>query len=225
MKRSSARYWILGGWFGVIVVYQIWAWTHGLTPRQSAISLVDEMRSSRWGPLLFIGAELIRPLLLLSAAMLTIGAAFLYGPVFGLFLVVIATNASALIAYSVGRLFRHGGPHADQGDTRIARYRSRLQSRSFETIATLRLIFMPYDLVSYACGIARVRPLVFFAATALGSLPGTITFVMFGASLERLTDDTPTISWPLALGSAGMLAVTLTIAHTLHRRERSRTIG
>lgn len=213
------KYLVVGGWVAAIAGYQVWALTRGITPKDSVVRIVDVMRGSAWGPLIFVAAELLRPLLLLSAALLTIGAAFLYGVVGGLALVVLATNASALIAYGIGRLLTRDAAHRQGSFARLNRYVEGLRSHSFESVVTMRLIFLPYDLVSYLCGFLRVRPLTFIVASALGSLPGTITFVLFGASLERLTDTTPSIDWRLAVASAAMLIVTLLAARMLRRRD------
>ena len=50
----------------------------------------------------------------------------------------------------------------------------------------MRLLFLPYDLVNYVCGALRITWSSFLLATALGSLPGTVSFVLLGASLERV---------------------------------------
>ncbi|PJF33472.1 MAG: hypothetical protein CUN57_02075 [Phototrophicales bacterium] len=52
----------------------------------------------------------------------------------------------------------------------------------------MRLIFLPYDLVNYAAGFLHVRWLPFLLATALGSIPGTISVVLLGASFGTLDD-------------------------------------
>jgi uncharacterized membrane protein YdjX (TVP38/TMEM64 family) len=217
---------VVGGWIAAIVGYQTWALTRGMTPKDSVLRIVDVMRGSAWGPAIFFLAEALRPLLLLSAALLTIGAAFLYGVVGGLVLVVAATNTSALVAYSIGRLLKKGANMpAEASSPRVHQYFGRLRSHAFETIVTMRLLFLPYDLVSYVCGYLRVRPITFIGATALGSLPGTTTFVLFGASLERLTDTTPSIDWRLAAASGGLLIMTLAAARLLRRREATVSHG
>ncbi len=48
----------------------------------------------------------------------------------------------------------------------------------------MRLIFLPFDGVSYAAGILKTNFLPFVSATFLGILLGTATFVSIGASLD-----------------------------------------
>jgi uncharacterized membrane protein YdjX (TVP38/TMEM64 family) len=66
----------------------------------------------------------------------------------------------------------------------LASYALRLQGRSFETVLIMRFLFHPFDLVNYLAGVLRIRYVLFILATMLGSLPGTLTFVLFGASTD-----------------------------------------
>ncbi|CAN5595256.1 hypothetical protein BH23ACT3_BH23ACT3_10700 [soil metagenome] len=93
-------------------------------------------------------------------------------------------NASAMVGYGVGGAFT-----ADvERDGRLAPWRHRLRANSFESVLLMRLLFVPYDLVNYTAGFLRIRWRPFLAATAIGSLPGTASFVLLGASLTRLDD-------------------------------------
>jgi hypothetical protein len=65
----------------------------------------------------------------------------------------------------------------------IARYTQRMQRASFLTVFTMRLIYLPYDLVNYLAGFLHIDWRSFLLATALGSIPGTIAFTLFGASI------------------------------------------
>jgi uncharacterized membrane protein YdjX (TVP38/TMEM64 family) len=48
----------------------------------------------------------------------------------------------------------------------------------------MRFIYLPYDLVNYLGGFLRIDYKAFILATILGSIPGTITFVLAGASVR-----------------------------------------
>ena len=52
------------------------------------------------------------------------------------------------------------------------------------TVLVMRLIYLPYDLVNYLAGFLRVPYRPFILASIFGSLPGTLTFVLAGASLD-----------------------------------------
>ena len=94
-----------------------------------------------------------------------------------------------------------------------------MRDNSFETVLVMRFLFLPYDLVNYAAGALRIRYLPFITATAIGSLPGTISFVLLGASLERIDRGLGGID-PIALIASVVIFVTsLVIARVLKRRQ------
>lgn len=72
---------------------------------------------------------------------------------------------------------------------------------------------VPFSLVSYAAGAARVPVWRFTWTTTLGYLPLTALFVYFGTRLEGigLTD-------PIVLAAAGGLLALLLVGHWIMRR-------
>ncbi|MEZ5079591.1 MAG: VTT domain-containing protein [Thermoleophilia bacterium] len=217
LKRHRHRVAIAGLWLAAIVGYQTWAWRSGLGPSESVSRIIDALSGSAWGPLAYIAVYLVRPLLLFSAAALTVAGGFLFGPVWGVIIVIVAANGSAMVAYGVGRWF--GGDIRTSSDTRIGRYVERMRARTFETVLTLRLLLLPYDPVSYLAGFMRTGPVAFLSGTALGSLPGTLGFVLFGASIERFDGGLPQLDLRVLAASVVTLAVSLLLVRVVRRRE------
>jgi uncharacterized membrane protein YdjX (TVP38/TMEM64 family) len=158
---------------------------------ETAQSFIDVVGGSRWGVFAYVLVYLARPIVLFPASVLTIVGGILFGPVVGVLVVVLAANASAMIAYGVGRLLgRPRRGHRQRCRRSLAGAalvepdaRQQLRDRLI-----MRLLFLPYDLVNYLAGLLRLRWLPFLLATALGSLPGTVSFVLLGASLDRVDD-------------------------------------
>ncbi len=97
-------------------------------------------------------------------------------------------------------------------------YTTRLREHSFETIFIMRLIFLPYDLVNYLAGFLRIQWIPFIVATALGALPGTLAFTLFGASIERFDGGIPALNpWVLA-ASVALFLVSLALSRIIKRR-------
>lgn len=218
-RRRRHRWAVAGLWVALIGGYQVWAWRAGLGPAESARRLVDALQGSAWGPAVFTVLYLVRPLLLFSAAVLTVAGGFLFGPWLGLAVVVVASNASAMVAYGIGRWFGTGALAEGTEGRRIARYADRLRTRSFETVVVLRLLLVPYDLVSYLSGFLRIAPVSFLAGTAIGSIPGTVAFVLFGASVERFDGGVPSLDPRTLAASAALLAASLLLVRVVRRRE------
>jgi uncharacterized membrane protein YdjX (TVP38/TMEM64 family) len=158
----------------------------GSTPTETLKDVVDLLRTP-FGPLLYILIYTLRPLAFFSAIVVTLLGGAIWGPLWGTIFVVIGSNMSATLAYGFGRAFGQGVLPAGEADVSsgfVANYAERLRANTFTTVLVMRLIYLPYDLVNYLGGFLRVPYQAFILATILGSLPGTLTFVLAGASLK-----------------------------------------
>ena len=222
--RPSARAlrWVAAAaWAALLAAYAATVLATGRTPIDVLAALVTFLVEHPVGPALFALAYVVRPLVAFSAAVLTIGAGHLYGPAWGLLVVVLGANGGALLAYGLARWLGAGIAGVALGHPRLRGVTTRLRTRTFETVLTLRFVFAPYDAVNYLAGALRLRPGPFLLATAVGSLPGTLTFLLFGASigdLSALADGRwPTLDpWTLA-ASAALFVATLGVARALRR--------
>jgi uncharacterized membrane protein YdjX (TVP38/TMEM64 family) len=197
--NRSARTWVqraivVSIWLTAFVMWRDYQTSNDLSAPQAGQRFIDAVDVAWWGAFAFVGVYLIRPLVLFPASVITIMGGVLFGPWVGIPIVIVAANTSAMIAFGIGRLLGRvpGSDPREQepkGGTRtsfVERWSARLRDNSFETVFVMRLLFLPYDLVSYLCGALRIKWSPFLLATALGSIPGTISFVLFGASLERI---------------------------------------
>jgi hypothetical protein len=81
--------------------------------------------------------------------------------------------------------------------------------------------------VNYLAGFLRIHYMPFLLATVLGSIPGTIAFVLLGSSLSPdeitnmfLTGELPTLDWrPLAI-SASMFVASILLSRYFKRRDQ-----
>lgn len=212
-------------WACLVAGVAAWAAASGTSPAEAATALVDAIQGSAWGAAAFVAVYLARPLIFFSAAVLTVAGGFLFGAVAGLALVLLASNGSALVAYGVARWLGGGRPDDPADARRLARWTRRLRERSFETVIVMRLLFLPYDLVSYLAGAARIHPLAFLAGTAIGAAPATVAFVLAGASLESFDGGVPSVDAPVLVASGILLVVGVGAAEVLRRREAARVDG
>jgi len=204
-------------WLSLIASYQWYAHANQLSPLQAVQSLLNFFSNSLWGPIIYILVYAIRPLILFPATLVSLAAGFVFGPIWGVVMVIIASNISSSIAYLVGRFFGQG--LVPTGEGWVARYAERMRLNSFETVLTMRFIFLPYDLVSYLAGFLRIRYWPFILATALGSVPGTIAFVGFGASIQRFDGGIPTLN-PVTLAfSAAIFILSFALSRIFKKRE------
>jgi uncharacterized membrane protein YdjX (TVP38/TMEM64 family) len=222
-RRAWPKLLGLAIWLALLAAYWQYTRTSGMTPGQTVQQLVTFMGSNTPGVLVYILAYMGRPVLFFPATLLTLAGGYLYGPAVGVIVVVIASNLSSLIAYNIGRFFGAGilDQSADSGV--LQQYAERLRRNSFETVLIMRLIFLPYDLVSYFAGFLRIRWQGFLLATALGSIPGTISFVLFGASIEGgFTGELPQLNGPSLAVAVLMFIVSLGLSRWFRGREARR---
>lgn len=209
----------LAFWAALLIGYYWYAGANQLSPLEVVQRLLVFMQAGLWGPLVYVGLYTLRPLILFPSTLLTLAGGFVFGPVPGVLYTILASNLSSAVAYLVGRYFGQGLFKEDGSNSLIQRYAARLRANSFETVLIMRFIFLPYDLVTYVAGFLRIRFLPFLLATALGSIPGTIAFVGFGAAVERFDGTTPTLN-PVTLGVAAVVFIlSLALARLFKKRE------
>jgi len=174
-------------WVGLIVWWLVYQRRTGLGGVDTAQRLIDAASGNWWAIVAYLAVSLIRPLVLFPATIVTVAAGILFGPFVGVGVAAVAANASAMVGYTIGRNLRR--PGADSAVTsRLGTWPARLRANSFEAVLLTRLLFLPYDLVNYGCGLLHVRRTPFITATAIGTLPGTVAFVLAGSSVTRLDD-------------------------------------
>ncbi|MDQ2693182.1 MAG: TVP38/TMEM64 family protein [Chloroflexota bacterium] len=219
IQRNRQKIAALVFWVGLILAYQWYANSNDLSPLQVVQRLLDFMTNGLWGVLIYILLYTIRPLILFPATVLSMAGGFVFGPFFGVLYTIVASNLSATIAYLVGRFFGEGLLKDDGSDGLVQRYARRMRENSFETVMIMRFIFLPYDLVSYLAGFLKIQFWSFILATALGSIPGTIAFVGFGASIETFDGSLPKLN-PVTLGfSVAIFLVSILLARIFRKRE------
>lgn len=173
-------------WLATVVGLLGWARARELSAVDAAEELRQMLADRWWGPVLFVAVYVARPVVLFPASILTILGGLAFGPVWGLLLTVVASNASTAALYGIGRFF--GSESAADAVTR--RLRPAVE-RPFEITLLARLVYLPFDAVGYAAGFVRLRFWPFLAGSAIGTLPGTAAFVGFGASVTALDAGRP----------------------------------
>ena len=183
--------------------------------------MIDWLSNSTFGPIIFIAVYMLRPLFFFSATLLTLAAGYLFGPVWGVVYTVVGSNMSASIAYLIGRYFGDDLQNSRQIGLLVDKYAARLRKNSFETVLTMRFIFLPYDLVNYLAGFLHIRWSAFAVAGMLGALPGTVSFALFGSAIEGdFTGGTPAFN-PTVIGVSLVIFVgSIAFSRYLGRREQ-----
>ena len=219
---------VLASWLVLISGYQLYAWSNGLSPLEAARNLVGVVEMgptvTALGALIYVSLWIARPLVLFPAGLLAVAAGFAFGPIVGVALTLVGGNASASVSYLLGRYFGAGvfGVGTSHRLDRARRYLKRLRGSGFETILAMQLVYVPFDLVNCTAGFFCVRWRQFALATLLGTLPGTVSFVLLGASLEMRSIHTLALDPRLLLTAVSIFLISVLASRYLRRREGGR---
>lgn len=216
---------ILLFWLLLLGGYYVYARQNDLTVSDSIQLISDWLTGSWFGPLAYVLLYALRPLLFFPATLLTLLGGFLFGP-WGILYTIVGSNASAMVAYGVGRYFGQDVLSGDEKKAGIIQdYAQRMRDNSFETVLIMRLLFLPYDLVNYAAGFLKINWQAFLLATAVGSVPGTISFVLLGASfgtLDELLAGEVQVNPTTLIVSIVLVAASIGLSRYIKKREAAK---
>jgi uncharacterized membrane protein YdjX (TVP38/TMEM64 family) len=170
------------------------------------------------GPLLILVLCLVHSVVFYPAEIVDAAAGFVYGFFPALVLVMAGWLLNGVICWTIGRSIAR--PLLDRwlGEERFERVETMIERGGPTLLLAMRLIpILPFSLVSYAAGAARVPAWRFLWTTALGYLPITAISVYFGTRLEGLS-----LTDPLVFGSAAALLALLAVGHWAMRRQAAR---
>ena len=171
------------------------------------------------GPLLILVLALLHSVVFYPAEIVDAAAGFAYGFFPALLLVMVGWLLNGLACWAIGRSVAR--PLFDRwfGEERFERVERAIERGGPMLLLAMRLIpILPFSIVSYAAGAARVPLWRFVWTTLIGYLPITAISVYFGTRLEGLS-----LTDPLVLLSALALLALLGAGHWAMRRQASRS--
>ncbi len=137
-----------------------------------------------WGPLFYIIGYSFRSLIFFPASLLSMASGLLFGPLYGFLFTIIGENISANISFVVGRYFGSSLMRFLGTKSKIIpSIECRFRENGFLAVLTMRLMFLPFDMVGYLSGVCHIRHREFALGTFLGTIPGLATFVLLGSSI------------------------------------------
>lgn len=146
------------------------------------------------GALVVLAMALIHTVVFYPAEILNTAAGFAYGFWVALALVTVAWMASAVLGYVIGHAAARPLLYRLAGEERMLRGERLVQRGGVPLLIGIRLFpFMPFSVVCYACGAARVPFGRYMWTTLVGYLPITAVFVYFGSRLESLSATDPAL--------------------------------
>ncbi len=184
------------------------------------------------GVLIFGAVYIAATVLFVPGSILTLGAGFIYGVVWGSIYISIASTIGATAAFLVGRYFaRDWVASRVAGNERFAAIDRAVGREGWKIVGLTRLSpIFPFNLLNYAYGLTKVSLRDFFFASWIAMFPGTVMYVYIGSLAGNLATlgaqeraRTP-LEWALyALGLVATVAVTIFVTR-LARRALAREV-
>jgi uncharacterized membrane protein YdjX (TVP38/TMEM64 family) len=173
--------------FGVAAIAAVYLLPTG----EWLLALVDAIRGAgAAGVAIFAAVYVAATVLFLPGSVLTAGAGFAYGPLWGTLLVSPVSVAAATLAFVLGRTVARGWiSRRIAGNPRFAAVDEAIGESGFKIVLLLRLSpLFPFNLLNYALGLTRVRLRDYVAGSALGMLPGTVLYVYLGSLVTSASE-------------------------------------
>jgi uncharacterized membrane protein YdjX (TVP38/TMEM64 family) len=176
-----------------------------------------DLAGSASGPLLVLWLSLVHVIVWYPAEILDAAAGYVFGFGAGFPLMMGCWIVSALASYAVGRHFARPLLYRVVGEDRFGRAEDLIDRGGAVALIGIRLIpIMPFSLMGYVCGAARVPLVRFTWTTAIGYAPITAYFTYLGSRLEGFSATDP-ILW---IGGIALVLSMLGIRYLLPRAAR-----
>jgi uncharacterized membrane protein YdjX (TVP38/TMEM64 family) len=212
MRRSKIVYLAI-----IAVIVGVLLWLDFSYLKITPDTIRSAVLSFGWvSPFIYIFLYIVRPFVLFPSSILAIAGGLAFGTIFALIYTVIGELLGALLSFlfarKIGRSFFRG-----KNDPRLAKLENAMARRGFMAVLLLRMTpIVPFDLVSYAAGIARVSVKAFTLATFIGALPGTFVYSFMGSSIMSG-------SWKRYVVAGAVYAASITLSLLL-RKWTARTV-
>jgi uncharacterized membrane protein YdjX (TVP38/TMEM64 family) len=128
----------------------------------------------------------IRPFIPIPPTLYTFAGGFTYGPFWGTFLTVIGATLNASLCFLIARAL--GKDFVEKiSKGKFDKLNEKLRNSGFKTLLIIRTspVGPPFDLVSYASGVLRIRFFSHFLATMIGVIPAVAVYSYFGGSITK----------------------------------------
>lgn len=137
-------------------------------------------------PFIFLILCTIRPLLLLPVGIFSTLGGLMFGALLGTIYTLVGSILGSIIAYFLAKKF--GKELVDRLlKGRYSKIKINSKENGFIITFILRVVpILPFDAVSYICGISNIMFKDYLLGTIIGIIPGTFIYSYFGSSLKNI---------------------------------------
>ena len=206
------------------------------TLRQNRAELLDFVSQSWWlAAIIYLAAYAGTTAFSLPwCSLLTLAGGFLFGPVIGTVLCVVAATAGAFLLFTIAKSAL-GDPLRARAQRSVKAGALRRIEAGFQANALSYLLFLrlapifPFFIVNLLPAFLGVRPRTYLVATFFGIIPGTFVFCLIGSGLGKIFERGEEFSLENAVTPeivAGLVALALLsmipVGYKFWRKRRAR---
>ncbi len=183
-------------------------------------------RQGVWGGVVYGVVYTLAALAFVPGSLLTIGAGFVFGLLWGTVIVSIASTTAAALAFLIARYVARPRVEAlARRHRRFGAIDAAIREKGWRVVALLRLSpLVPFNVSNYLYGLTPVRFVPYVLASWIAMIPATVLYVWIGAAGKvaaaagRGQGRTP-MEWALlGAGLAATAAVTVMVTRAARRQ-------
>lgn len=139
-----------------------------------------------YSAIIYLALYVIKPFLfVIPTNMMAIVSGIIFGPIKGFVLTMIGFFITGTIAFYLSRFLGKGFVEGLLGK-KFLKIDDNIEKNGFKILLLLRLPpILPFDPLSYACGLTKIKYNDFILASLLGVLPETICYSIIGRSITN----------------------------------------
>jgi len=175
-------------------------------------------------PLVFMALFALATVLFLPGSVFALAGGALFGPVLGTVYNLSGATIGAIIAFFIARYLASDWVARKAGG-KLRLLIDGVENEGWRFVAFTRLVpLFPFNLLNYALGLTRIKPLAYVAATAISMIPGAIAYTYLGyAGREAIAGSEGAIQKGLL--ALGLLATAVFIPRLIKRLRKVAAIN
>lgn len=139
-----------------------------------------------WAPLIFIGAYVLGLVFFIPASIFASLGGVIFGTWTGLLLNIIAANTGGVIAFYIARYLLRDAAKKMLAKGHFKALDDKVEEHGFSILIYLRLMFVPFTYLNFACGLSKMKFRDFFWATFIGVIPGLMVITFLAVAIKKL---------------------------------------
>lgn len=184
-----------------------------------------------WGPAVVVLFYIVACIFWLPGSLITIGAGFAFGVVWGTVTVSVGSTLGAVAAFLVGRFIaRDWVGRKVAANPKFAAIDDAVADQGFVIVLLTRLSpLFPFNMLNYGYGLTKVSLGTYALASWIGMLPGTVMYVYVGSLAKAATEVASesaarsTVDWfSYAVGFVVAVVVAVYVTRVARRALRER---